>query len=115
MRHRHGLPKFGRPTDQRLAGLYQQAGALIKHGKIKILLVRAKRVRRIAEHLITLAKKNDLSSRRQALKVLKDRDQVKTLFALGPRFEGRAGGFTRIIKTGFRRGDAASMAVLELV
>ncbi|MBI5699870.1 50S ribosomal protein L17 [Candidatus Saganbacteria bacterium] len=115
MRHRTGNPKFGRPTDQRLAGVYQQAGALIEHGKIKILLVRAKQVRRIAEHLITLAKKNDLNSRRQALKVLKDRDKVKTLFGLGPRFEGRAGGFTRIIKTGFRRGDAAAMAVLELV
>jgi large subunit ribosomal protein L17 len=115
VRHRVGNPKFGRPTDQRKAGVYQQAGALIEHGKIKLLLVRAKQVRRIAEKLISLAKKNDLHSRRQALKVLRDRDQVKTLFALGPRFEGRAGGFTRIIHTGFRRGDAAKMAVLELV
>lgn len=115
MRHRKGLPKFGRPTDQRLAGVYQQAGALLEHGKIKLLLVRARTVRRIAERLISLAKKNDLPSRRQALKILKDRDRVKTLFELGARFEGRAGGFTRLVKTGFRRGDAARMAVLELV
>jgi large subunit ribosomal protein L17 len=88
---------------------------LLEHGKIKLLLVRARTVRRIAERLISLAKKNDLPSRRQALKILKDRDRVKTLFELGARFEGRAGGFTRLVKTGFRRGDAARMAVLELV
>ncbi|MFA4966745.1 MAG: 50S ribosomal protein L17 [Candidatus Margulisiibacteriota bacterium] len=115
MRHRLGNKKFGRPTDQRLAMLYDEAAALVKHGKIKLTLTRAKAVRPIVEKLISLAKVGDVHSRRQAQLKLKHRTLVKTLFDMASRFEGRAGGFTRITRIGFRRGDAAPLALLELV
>lgn len=115
MRHRKGNKKVGRPTDQRLAILNSQAAALIKHGKIKLTLTRAKETRRIAEKLISLAKRNDLNARRKAARIIKDKEVLKVLFSLGQRYEGRPGGFTRIIRTGSRHGDAAPMAVLELL
>jgi len=115
MRHRKGLKKLGRPTDQRLAVLYSEAAALIKHGKIKLTLTRAKEARKVAEKLISFAKRNDLHARREASRIIRDKTILKQLFDMGGRFEGRPGGFTRITKIGFRRGDAAPMAVLELV
>lgn len=115
MRHKTGLKKLGRPTDQRLAMLYHEAGALIKYGKIRLTLTRAKVVKSIAEKLISLAKRGDMNAKRRALAKLKDRDIVKNLFDLAPRFEGRPGGFTRLVKIGFRRGDAAPIALLEFV
>lgn len=115
MRHRSGLKKLSRPTDQRLAMLYSEAGALIKYGRIKLTVTRGKVVKSIAEKLITLAKRGEVSARRLAFRKLKDRDLVKTLFELAPRFEGRPGGFTRLTHIGFRRGDAAPMALLEFV
>ena len=115
MRHKLGLKKLGRPSDQRMAMLYHEAGALIKHGKIKLTLSRGKAVKSIAEKLISLAKSGNINSRRRALAKLKDRDIVKALFDLAPRFEGRPGGFTRLVRIGFRRGDAAPLALLEFV
>ncbi len=115
MRHRVKLKKLSRPTDQRLAMLYAQTASLIKYGKIKLTLTRAKAVKPIAERLFSLAKKNDVHSRRMAYKKLRDRDVIKTLFGMAPRFEGRPGGFTRITKIGFRRGDAAPLALLEIL
>jgi large subunit ribosomal protein L17 len=115
MRHKKGLKKLGRATDQRLAILYSEAAALIKHGKIKLTLTRAKEARKIAEKLISHAKRNDLHARREASRIIKDKSILKQLFELGSRFEGRPGGFTRITRIGFRRGDAAPMALLELV
>ena len=115
MRHKLGLKKLGKPSDQRLAMLYDEAAALVKYGKIKLTVSRAKAVRPIVEKLISLAKEGDVSARRKALLILKHRTLVKALFELASRFEGRAGGFTRITKIGFRRGDAAPLALLELV
>ncbi len=115
MRHKFKLKKLSRPTDQRLAMLYAEAASLIKYGKIKTTLTRAKAVRPIAERLFSLAKRGDLTARRLAYKKLKDRDLIKSLFGMTPRFEGRPGGFTRITKVGFRRGDAAPLAVLEIL
>jgi len=115
VRHKSGIKKLGKPTDQRLAMLYDEAAALIKYGKIKLTLTRAKAVKPIVEKLISLAKDGDVFSRRKALMIIKHRTLVKTLFDLAARFEGRAGGFTRITRIGFRRGDAAPLALLELV
>jgi len=115
VRHSARLKKLSRPTDQRLAMLYAETASLIKYGKIKTTLTRAKAVRPIAERLFSLAKKNDVNSRRLAYNKLRDRDVIKTLFGMAPRFEGRPGGFTRITKIGFRRGDAAPLALLEIL
>ena len=95
--------------------LYDEASALIKYGKIKLTLTRAKAVKPIVEKLVSMAKKGDVFSRRKAFAQLKDRTLVKTLFDLSPRFEGRPGGFTRITPIGFRKGDAAPLALLEFV
>ena len=115
MRHSNGLKKLGRPTDQRLAMLHDEAAALIRYGKIKLTLTRAKAVRPIVEKLITLSIAQDVHSRRRVYSKLKDRDLVKQLFEMSARFEGHPGGFTRITRIGFRRGDAAPLALLELV
>lgn len=115
VRHNLKLKKLGRPTDQRMAMLYDEASALIKYGKIKLTLTRAKAVKPIVEKLVSMAKKGDVFSRRKAFAQLKDRTLVKTLFDLSPRFEGRPGGFTRITPIGFRKGDAAPLALLEFV
>jgi large subunit ribosomal protein L17 len=119
MRHRRGNIKLNRATDQRLAMLHSMVRSLFLHGKVKVTLLRAKEAKKIAERIIALTKHNDLAARRQVEAVLKCRDRgeiVKQIFTAFPeRFEGRAGGFTRITKIGKRRGDAAEMAVLELL
>lgn len=115
MRHKSGLKKLSRPTDQRMAMLYAEASALIKHGRIQLTLTRAKAVRPVVERLISMAKIGDLNARRRALSRLKNKEAVKILFGMTSRFEGRPGGFTRITSVGFRRGDAAPMALLEFV
>jgi large subunit ribosomal protein L17 len=116
MRHRKGNAKLSKPTDQRLALLRSLVRALFLSGRIKVTLTRAKEARRMAERLITAAKKNDLNARRKVEKVLADRKLVTTIFKTIPeRFEGRPGGYTRIIRLGARLGDAAPMAMLELL
>ncbi|MCU0640569.1 MAG: 50S ribosomal protein L17 [Candidatus Margulisbacteria bacterium] len=116
MRHRKGNAKLSRPTDQRLALLRSIVRALFLNGRVKVTLTRAKEARRMAERLITAAKKNDLNARRKVEKVLAERQLVTTIFKTIPeRYEGRPGGYTRIIKLGARRGDAAPLALLELI
>ncbi|MBI5701833.1 50S ribosomal protein L17 [Candidatus Saganbacteria bacterium] len=115
MRHKLKLKKLGRPSDQRIAIINSGATALIKFGRVKMTLTRAKVIRRVSERLITLAKKGDIAARRQAYKVLKDRDIVKQLFEMAPRFADRGGGYTRLTKLPPRKGDAASLALIEFV
>ena len=116
MRHRNKNRKLSKPTDQRLALLKGIVTSLMEHGKVKVTLTRAKEARRMAEKVITLSKYGDIASRRKAFTILKDRDLIKKVFTEFPvRFEGRAGGYTRIIKIASSRGDNAPMALLELV
>jgi large subunit ribosomal protein L17 len=115
VRHKLKLKRLSRPTDQRMALLYSEASALIKYGRIRLTVTRAKAVKIVIEKLISMAKKGDVHSRRKAYAQLKDRTLVKSLFDLSARFEGRPGGFTRITHVGFRRGDAAPIALLEFV
>lgn len=115
MRHRLGLKNLSRPTDQRLAIIYGGVQSLIKYGKIKTTVTRAKEIRRAAERLITLSKRADVHAKRMAYRVLKDRDLVRTLFDMAPRFLNRAGGYTRLTKVGVRRGDAVAEALIEFV
>jgi len=116
MRHRRGNRKLSKATDQRLAMLRGMVRSLFLHGRVGVTLTRAKETRRMAEKLIALTKRNDLAARRQVQSVLGERKIVSQIFKTFPeRFEGRAGGFTRIVKTGFRKGDAAPMAILELL
>jgi large subunit ribosomal protein L17 len=116
VRHRQGNRKLSRATDQRLALLRSIVRALFISGKVEVTLARAKQARRMAEKLITAAKRNDLNARRKVEKVLADKKLVAQICKTMPeRFEGRAGGYTRIIKTGFRTGDAAPLAILELL
>lgn len=115
---RHGVDgrKFDRPTDERLAMFKNMVKSLIEHGHLVTTEPRAKEVRSIAERIITLGKDGTLAARRQALAFVNDKDLVHTLFAdVAPRYAERPGGYTRIIKLGPRRGDAAPMARLELV
>jgi len=108
--------KLGRPTDQRIAMLRGLVTALLENGKIMTTETRAKEVRPIAEKVITLGKKNTLHTRRQALAYITKEDVVYKLFSdIAPKYSERNGGYTRIIKAGPRRGDAAPMAVIELV
>ncbi len=105
----------GSPAHERLI-LANLATALFEHGRITTTEARARRLRPVAERLVTIAKKGDLAARRRILTVIRDKDVVHTLFAeIGPRFEHRQGGYTRIIKIGPRKGDNAPMAVIELV
>lgn len=116
MRHRNKNRKLSRPTDQRIALLRSIVMSLLQHGKVEVTVTRAKEARKMAERIITLAKYSDISSRRKAFALLRDRDLVKKIFTEFPvRFEGRAGGYTRIIKIGANRGDNAPKAYLELV
>ncbi|MDD5593308.1 MAG: 50S ribosomal protein L17 [Candidatus Margulisbacteria bacterium] len=116
MRHRLGNRKLSRATDQRLALLRSIVRSLFIYGKVKVTLTRAKEARRMAEKLITATKANNLHARRKVESVLHDRKIVTMIFKTYPeRFEGRPGGYTRIIKIGARRGDAAPMALLELI
>ncbi|KPJ69857.1 hypothetical protein AMJ44_01975 [candidate division WOR-1 bacterium DG_54_3] len=116
MRHRKGNKKLGKATDQRLAMLRSLVRSLFLHGRVEVTLTRAKEARKTAEKLIALTKRNDLAARRRAESILRERRVVSSIFRTFPeRFEGRAGGFTRIVKTGFRKGDAAPLAILELL
>ena len=108
--------KLGRPTDQRIAMLRNLVTSLLEHGKIETTVTRAKETRCIAEKMITLGKKNTLHTRRQALSYITKEDVVSKLFnEIAPKYTERSGGYTRIIKTYERRGDAALMSIIELV
>ena len=116
MRHRHGLRKLNRTSSHRLAMLRNMANSLFTHEAIRTTLPKAKELRRVAEPLITLAKDPTLANRRLAFDRLRDRDVVSKLFNdLGPRFKARPGGYLRILKFGYRPGDCAPMALIELV
>ena len=116
MRHGHGLRKLNRTTSHRLAMLRNMMNSLITHEAIKTTVPKAKELRRVIEPMITLAKVATVANRRLAFDRLRDRDSVVKLFdVLGPRFNARPGGYTRILKMGFRVGDNAPMALVELV
>ncbi|MDY0012144.1 MAG: 50S ribosomal protein L17 [Rhodocyclaceae bacterium] len=116
MRHRHGLRKLNRTSSHRQAMFRNMANSLLLHEVIKTTLPKAKELRRVVEPLITLGKKPSLANRRLAFNRLRDRDMVVKLFdELGPRFAARNGGYLRILKFGFRVGDNAPMALVELV
>lgn len=116
MRHRHGLRKLNRTSSHRLAMLRNMANSLLRHEAIKTTLPKAKELRRVVEPIITLGKKPSLANRRLAFNRLRDRDNVVKLFnELGPRFAKRSGGYLRILKFGFRKGDNAPMAYVELM
>ena len=116
MRHRHGLRKLNRTSSHRLAMLRNMTNSLFTHESIRTTLPKAKELRRVAEPLITLGKNPTLANRRLAFDRLRDRDVVTKLFNdLGPRFKSRPGGYLRILKFGYRPGDAAPMALIELV
>ena len=116
MRHRNGLRKLNRTSAHRAAMLRNMCVSLLQHEAIKTTVPKAKELRRAVEPLITLAKKPTLANRRLAFDRLRDRDIVTKLFnELGPRYQERPGGYTRILKMGFRVGDNAPMAFVELV
>ena len=116
MRHGHGLRKLNRTSEHRLAMLRNMMNSLLTHEVIKTTVPKAKELRRVVEPMITLAKEPTLANRRLAFDRLRDRDVVVKLFnELGPRFKARPGGYTRILKMGFRVGDNAPMALVELV
>jgi len=116
MRHRHGLRKLNKTSSHRLAMLRNMTVSLLKHEAIKTTLPKAKELRKVAEPIITLAKTPTLANRRLAFDRLRDRDIVVKLFdELGPRYKARNGGYLRILKFGFRQGDNAPMALVELV
>jgi len=116
MRHGHGLRKLNRTSSHRLAMLQNMMNSLIEHEAIKTTLPKAKELRRVIEPMLTLAKEPTLSNKRLAFNRLRNRDNVVKLFAeLGPRYKTRPGGFTRILKMGYRVGDNAPMALVELV
>jgi large subunit ribosomal protein L17 len=116
MRHGNGLRKLNRTSEHRQAMLRNMMNSLIQHEAIKTTLPKAKELRRVVEPMITLAKVKSVANMRLAFARLRDRDSVTKLFAdLGPRFAKRPGGYTRILKMGFRVGDNAPMAYVELV
>jgi large subunit ribosomal protein L17 len=116
MRHGHGLRKLNRTSSHRQAMFRNMAVSLLRHEAIKTTLPKAKELRRIVEPLITLSKEPTLANRRLAFDRTRDREIVTKLFdVLGPLFKARPGGYTRILKMGFRNGDNAPMAFVELV
>jgi len=116
MRHGHGLRKLNRTSEHRQAMLRNMMNSLLTHEVIKTTLPKAKELRRVVEPMITLAKEATVANRRLAFNRLRDRDVVVKLFdELGPRFKARPGGYTRILKMGFRVGDNAPVALVELV
>lgn len=116
MRHRKSGRQLNRNSSHRNAMFRNMAASLVEHEIIKTTLPKAKELRRVAEPLITLAKQDTVANRRLAFSRLRNKDTVGKLFAeLGPRFEGRPGGYTRILKCGFRSGDKAPMAYIELI
>ena len=116
MRHAKGYRRLNRTHEHRKALWANMAGSLIEHEQIKTTLPKAKELKRIADKLITLGKRGDLHARRQAAAQLKQDMHVSKLFdVLGPRYKDRNGGYTRVLKAGFRYGDMAPMAIIELV
>lgn len=116
MRHNHGLRKLNRTSAHRLAMLRNMTVSLLRHEAIKTTLPKAKELRRVVEPLITLAKEPTVANKRLAFNRLRDREIVVKLFnEIGPMFKDRNGGYTRILKCGFRVGDNAPMAFVELV
>ena len=116
MRHRNGLRKLNRTSEHRQAMLRNMCNSLLQHEAIKTTLPKAKELRRVVEPLITLAKQPTLANRRLAFDRTRDRDIVGKLFGeLGPRYQARPGGYIRILKCGYRTGDKAPMAYVELV
>ena len=116
MRHANGYRKLNRTHEHRKALFANMAGSLIEHEQIKTTLPKAKELKRVADKLVTLAKKGDLHSRRLAASRLKQEAHVAKLFeVLGPRYAERNGGYVRVLKAGFRYGDMAPMAIVEFV
>jgi len=116
MRHRLGLRKLNRTSSHRLAMLRNMTVSLLRHEAIKTTLPKAKELRRVAEPILTLGKNPSLANRRLAFARLRDREIVTKLFdELGPRYAARNGGYSRILKFGFRKGDNAPMALIELM
>jgi len=116
MRHRQSGRQLNRNSSHRTAMFRNMTASLVEHEIIKTTLPKAKELRRVAEPLITLAKQDTVANRRLAFSRLRNKDTVGKLFAeLGPRFEGRPGGYTRILKCGYRAGDKAPMAYIELI
>jgi large subunit ribosomal protein L17 len=116
MRHRLGLRKLNRTSSHRLAMLRNMTVSLLRHEVIKTTLPKAKELRRVAEPILTLGKNPSLANRRLAFARLRDREIVTKLFdELGPRYAARNGGYSRILKFGFRKGDNAPMALVELL
>ena len=116
MRHRKGISKLGRTGTQRRAMMRNMATSLFQHGRSETTEAKAKALRSVAERLITLGKRGDLHARRLAGRQIQDRDILKKLFAeIAPRFADRPGGYTRVLKTGNRKGDNAPTALIELV
>jgi large subunit ribosomal protein L17 len=116
MRHGHGYRKLNRTHEHRKAMFSNMAGSLIEHEQIKTTLPKAKELRRVIDKLITLGKRGDLHARRQAASQLKTDAPVAKLFeTLGPRYQDRNGGYSRVLRAGFRYGDMAPMAIIELV
>ena len=116
MRHRHGLRKLNRTSSHRSAMFRNMANALLRHEAIRTTLPKAKELRKVVEPLITIGKSPTLANKRLAFNRLRDRDMVIKLFdEIGPRYASRPGGYCRILKWGFRQGDNAPMALMELV
>jgi large subunit ribosomal protein L17 len=116
MRHGHGLRKLNRTSSHRVAMFRNMTNSLLRHEMIKTTLPKAKELRRVVEPMITLGKHPSLSNRRLAFNRLRDREMVAKLFSeLGPRYAKRNGGYLRILKSGFRLGDNAPMALVELM
>lgn len=116
MRHRKGFKKLSKPADQRKALLRSLTTEVIRHGRIKTTLVRAKAVRKHVDHMIELGKRGDLHARRQAISWIYDKQLVHSLFEAAPdRYGEQEGGYTRVLRTVARQGDNAKMAIIELV
>ena len=115
MKHRNGNKKLNLPTDQRLALIKQLVRNLVSNKSIKTTSARAKQASQFAEKLITIAKTDTVVNRRHAFKLINNKDFVKLLFNVASSYKERNGGYTRIIKCGLRKGDAAEMSMLELV
>lgn len=116
MRHRNGLRKLNRTSSHRLAMFRNLTNSLLEHEMIKTTLPKAKELRRVVEPVITLGKNPSLASRRLAFDRLRNRNNVVKVFSeLGPRYQNRSGGYLRILKCGFRKGDNAPMAIVELL
>merc|ERR1712087_928207 len=114
--HGKGFRKLNKPADQRKALLRSLTTEVIRHGKIQTTLARCKELRKTVDHMITLAKDGSLHARRQALGYMYDKQLVHSLFEAAPeRYEDRSGGYTRVLKDGFRLGDNAEMGIIELV